>query len=59
MKTFITSLKKTVAALALMLATTASAWAQLNWSGTVNITSDQTISQSINLSEAVTVNISH
>ena len=59
MKNNFASLKKTVLTLALLLATTAGAWAQLNWSGTVNVTSDQTISQSINLSEAVTVNISH
>jgi autotransporter-associated beta strand protein len=48
---------KAVLTLAILLATTAGAWAQLNWSGTQNLTDGQNITQNITLTGNVTINV--
>ena len=58
MKNRISFFKKTVISLALLLAATAGAFAQTTWSGAVNFTSSQTISNNVSISGNVVLNIS-
>ena len=51
--------KKAVLTLALMLMTTAGAWAQINWTGTVNFTYNATVTQNITLTGNTVVNVAN
>ena len=57
MKTNFIFLKKTVAALIILIAAIVGAQAQTPWSGTVNVTTDQTFSTNITLTGNTTLNI--
>ena len=49
--------KMSVVTLAMMLMTAASAWAQLDWNDTQTLTDGQTVTQNINLSGDVTIDV--
>ena len=57
MESSILKLKKTVVTLAIALAATAGASAQMTWSGTQTLTAGQVITQNITLAGNVTINV--
>ena len=58
MNNMLSSLKKTVITLALLLAATAGAYAQTTWSGIVSFTTNQTITNNVTLSDNAILRIS-